>query len=676
MKLIKFRIKDFRSIEDSTWIDCGEVTNIIGVNESGKSNSLIALWKLNLARDGEINLIEDLPRNKYAEWRNNYKNIIFIETYFELDDDLCKKLSELTLHSEEEFKILYLARKYNGHYIYQFKDEKSVEKCSLLDIINEISKISNQLNKDEYSNIFVLLDKIKNTDDNGIDYSKYEELSAYKKQLVDTLNNYETIGDIFSDLLGLLDLVIEKIKIKPINKIEEVWNLLCDELPTFVYYSNYGNLDSEIFLPHVVQNLNRTDISGIAAAKARTLKVLFEFINLNPDEILQLGRDNQSLSEGEINEYAKRKAERQILLSSASAKLTDNFKRWWKQGNYLFDLQVDGNFFKIWVSDNLRPEKISLDNRSTGLQWFLSFYLTFLVETKESLKNSILLLDEAGLSLHPLAQKDLLAFFRGLSQDNQIIHTTHSPFLVDTENIDNVKLAYVDNTGHTVLSNDLRANTDPKKDKSIYAVHAALGLTVSDVLLHGCQPVIVEGASDQYYLHAIKAFLIANKKINPQKEIVFIPSGGVKGVRSLASLLSSTGELPFVILDSDESGKSFKNNLLKDVYKDEQKKIISIGEILDRDNVEIEDMIPYNCLSKGINKLFKDLDEFDFEDDIYNKNEPLIPQLEHIADEKNIVLPNGYKVELAKLAKKKISDIDDNSDYVNSWIELFNKIIC
>ena len=135
MKLIKFRIKDFRSIEDSTWIDCGEVTNIIGVNESGKSNSLIALWKLNPARDGEINLIEDLPRNKYAEWRNNYKNIIFIETYFELDDDLCKKLSELTLHSEEEFKILYLARKYNGHYIYQFKDEKSVEKCSLLDII-------------------------------------------------------------------------------------------------------------------------------------------------------------------------------------------------------------------------------------------------------------------------------------------------------------------------------------------------------------------------------------------------------------------------------------------------------------------------------------------------------------------------------------------------------------
>lgn len=73
------------------------------------------------------------------------------------------------------------------------------------------------------------------------------------------------------------------------------------------------------------------------------------------------------------------------------------------------------------------------------------------------------MLDEAGLSLHPLAQKDLLNFFKSLSETNQIIHTTHSPFLVDTDNIDNVKIAYVDDNGYTVLSNNLRANTDPKK---------------------------------------------------------------------------------------------------------------------------------------------------------------------------------------------------------------------
>ena len=67
MKLVKFRVCNFRSIKDSTWIDCSNVTNIIGVNEAGKSNALLALWKLNPASGGEINLLEDLPRNDYSD---------------------------------------------------------------------------------------------------------------------------------------------------------------------------------------------------------------------------------------------------------------------------------------------------------------------------------------------------------------------------------------------------------------------------------------------------------------------------------------------------------------------------------------------------------------------------------------------------------------------------------
>lgn len=149
--------------------------------------------------------------------------------------------------------------------------------------------------------------------------------------------------------------------------------------------------------------------------------------------------------------------------------------------------------------------------------------MVFLTQTKTNLKNTIILLDEAGLSLHPLAQKDLLAFFKNLATTNQIIHTTHSPFLVDTNNIDSVKIAYIDNDGYTVISNDLRANSDPKRDTSVYAVHAALGLSVSDIMLNGCQPVIVEGASDQYYLNAIKTYLIASGLFKPSKDIVFMP---------------------------------------------------------------------------------------------------------------------------------------------------------
>ena len=117
----------------------------------------------------------------------------------------------------------------------------------------------------------------------------------------------------------------------------------------------------------------------------------------------------------EIERATAQKAERAILLNSASTDLTRKFKEWWKQGNYIFRFQADGEFFKIWVSDDKRPEEIELERRSTGLQWFLSFFLTFLVESQEAHKGAILLLDEAGLSLHPLAQKDLIAFFESLT---------------------------------------------------------------------------------------------------------------------------------------------------------------------------------------------------------------------------------------------------------------------
>ena len=55
------------------------------------------------------------------------------------------------------------------------------------------------------------------------------------------------------------------------------------------------------------------------------------------------------------------------------------------------------------------------------MQWFLSFYLIFLMESKNENRNAILLLDEAGLTLHPLAQRDLVTFFENLAMENQII---------------------------------------------------------------------------------------------------------------------------------------------------------------------------------------------------------------------------------------------------------------
>lgn len=315
-----------------------------------------------------------------------------------------------------------------------------------------------------------------------------------------------------------------------------------------------------------------------------------------------------------------------------------------------------------------------MERRSTGLQWFLSFFLVFLVESQEAHKGAILLLDEAGLSLHPLAQRDLITFFDNLATTNQIIYTTHSPFLVDTSNIDRAKVVYSDQNGFTVVSSNLRASDDKLNEKSIYAVHAALGLSVSDILLQGCQPIIVEGPSDQNYLNAIKLYLIRNKKFLPNMEIVFMPSGGVRGVPGVVSIVSGkNNELPLVILDSDQSGKEAKKKLLSGIYQASTEKIIEVSEFACVENSEIEDLMPINLMKRQLDRLFRDVEDEDIFD-VLSENEAIIPQIEMFAQNYNIELSKGWKVDLSRSVKQQLLKAKSIPEsYIEKWVQLFSK---
>jgi hypothetical protein len=306
----------------------------------------------------------------------------------------------------------------------------------------------------------------------------------------------------FAAAVEALKRIETELRAPPPSEAEGVAEFILERLPRFVYYSNYGNLDSEIYLPHIVENLKRTDLGAREAAKARTLRVLFSFVRLEPNEILELGRDfkdphGREPNEEEVADIATKKRERTILLNSAGTELTKRFRDWWKQGDYTFEFQADGDHFRIWVSDSKRPGKVELEDRSSGLQWFLSFYLIFLVESSRDHRDAILLLDEPGLSLHPLAQRDLSAFFENLASTNQIVYTTHSPFLVDADMLDRVRKVFVSTDGSTKASADLRrGNEDPRKSGATYAIYSALNMNVAESILYGCQPIVVEGPSD------------------------------------------------------------------------------------------------------------------------------------------------------------------------------------
>ena len=696
MLLTRFRITKFRSVEDSGWIDADEITALIGTNESGKTNILLPLWKLNPAEGGKIILADDLPRDEYHLYRDSNEKPVFIRAEYSLSEKELSEIADLIERDSSDMGFVIISRDFDGDYYFEFPNLDESPKITIKEIDSVIDGYIKSLN-DFSSNSSAenirkskVLEVLKEAKAKlGSDKSILETLNAIKNDLSINVREVKssTSFAVLDELKEYIDNSIDELSVPSILENRELEAYLLEYMPKYVYYSNYGNLDSQIYLPQVIENFERKDLGVKDTAKVRTLKTLFDFVNLNPKEILSLGSENNksSLTAKEIEELANKKKERDILLSSASSGFTKAFNEWWKQGDYTFEFQADGNFFRIWVSDKIRPERIELESRSTGLQWFFSFYLVFLVESKKHHKNAILLLDEPGVTLHPLAQKDLFIFFENLANENQIIYTTHSPFMVDSNHLDRVRSIFIDKSGKTVASPDLRAverMNGNNQSQSIYPAHAALGLTVSDTLLINCEPVLVEGTSDQIYLSALKSLLISKGKIAPLKELVFIPTGGTKGIKATAAILSGRSEVkPVVLVDGDKPGMKIAAELKSGFYADVPQRIINISEYTNLENGEIEDLFSAEKFADIVCKFLPRPEEVEEEfDDVVNDNSSICDQIEDYAKNYGILLEKGWKVRLANIVKKEILKgkgkiLSEGDSEFQNVLELFNKIL-
>lgn len=620
MKLVKYKVTNFRSVENSGWIDVSDVTALIGENEAGKTNLLLPLWKLNPSGNGQINHLDDMPRARYAEMRAEPGRYDFVRCIFRLNDrerDICERWGANRAHTE----TIEVVRDFAGRY--------------------------------------------------GIWFENYEfsMTEAFETARLEKIADAEETSE-------------------EADKGPDLHTILRTHLPKFVYYSNYGNLDAQIYLPHVVENLSRDDLGAKEAAKARTLKVLFDLVSLSPEEILELAK--ATVVTERINQHGRvtveEKSEEQIvlddeqlrtraaLLQSASAKLTRAFRDWWKQGDYRFRLQADGNYFRIWVADERRSEEIELENRSTGLQWFLSFFLVFTYESDDNHENAIVLLDEPGHSLHPLAQRDLTRFFDSLAETHQIAFTTHSPFMIDANRLDRVRKVFVDERGGTKSSANLAEGASGSG--ATYAVHSALNLSVAESLLLGCTPVIVEGPSDQHYLSAIKTILIRKGKIKPRGELVFPPSGGAKTAKLIAAILMGRDDtLPYVLLDSDAAGLQAAKNLNDSLYQGSQNFVFTTDQfITSMAETEIEDLMPAMLVIQVLDKMERRPKE-EFED-VYKDGLPIVPQIKQWATANGITLADGWKVTLSLGVKNRLlanADRYVDEALLKTWTDMFKK---
>ena len=443
MQLKAFRAKHFRSVDDSGLIETDSVTALIGINESGKSNLLLPLWKLNPAKDGEISPTADYPRKSYNDFRSMADKPVFIEATFQPDDALALELASICHSTPSAFEEIYTCKDLDGTVYISFPKApttRTVERERVFTLlraadteINAITPI--QLEKDAAAKMKAAVSHASSTLPT-VEQLTVADLDSLRSMLpeIEGAAKTSSIGPRYAQLRADIAAFDDELATPLPNAVQEARTLARKSMPSFVYYTNYGNLDSEIYLPHVIENMGREDLGAKEQAKVRTLKVLFEFVGLQPDEILELGRDfkapvgrDREPTDQEISAIAEKKKKRSILLQSASTKLTQEFRAWWKQGEYRFRFEADGDHFRIWVSDDKRPEEIELEGRSTGLQWFLSFYLVFLVESRDTHAGAILLLDEPGTSLHPLAQKESLRILRwSVEKQSAYLHDAFS----------------------------------------------------------------------------------------------------------------------------------------------------------------------------------------------------------------------------------------------------------
>ena len=164
------------------------------------------------------------------------------------------------------------------------------------------------------------------------------------------------------------------------------------------------------------------------------------------------------------------------------------------------------------------------------------------------------------------------------------------------------------------------------------------------------------------------------------KEIVFIPTGGVKGIKATSAILSGVNDLkPLVVIDGDKPGTKMANELKADFYAAETEKLISITDFSTVDEAEVEDLFPKTKLAKIVARFLPRPEEADEEfDDVVVVDKPICNQIEEFAKAQEIDLGTGWKVRLASMVKKEILKgtdkvIGEDDPEFAKVLELFNR---
>ncbi|WP_443090369.1 AAA family ATPase [Basfia succiniciproducens] len=513
-----------------------DITIIVGKNESGKTAILEAIAKTNYFSDDndfKFNPTHDYPRKEKKKYDKSGEIGEAISCTYQLNQ---KEIHEIEKHiggnvvSKWEFTVTT-----------KYDNLKSISHPET-DIYKFLEFIGNKHNLNaENLNIIRNLTS-KNEILNALDeYKTAEEESAEGKlfkALSDIKANYFTNLDWNNWLAAYL------------------WRIhLSPAMPKFMYFDEYYELPSKIDL---------STINKSTTQDAKTAKALLELADVDLDDLQN------------PDSYEDFKAE----LEATSSEITQHIFKYWKNNTGLrvqFDIESKENrnypnnvekYLNIRVWSDKHHISLPLSNRSKGFNWFFSFIVWFSRIQEDKSNQYILLLDEPGLNLHAAAQADLLRFLDDLSEEYQIIYTTHSPFMVPHNSLERVRTVYESKDGTTIKN-----AIEEKDSDTLFPLQAALGYDIAQNLFINKNNLLVEGVSDLVYLTMMSSILEESGLQGIKDDITIVPVGGLDKVTSFISLLKGQNLNIVCALDTftDQKGKARLNSLIEQKIIKEKK---------------------------------------------------------------------------------------------------------
>jgi predicted ATPase len=333
--------------------------------------------------------------------------------------------------------------------------------------------------------------------------------------------------------------------LKSVAALDKVGKHLRDRMPPFVYFSSYFAVRPRIHLNRLAEREASGeldvayDFGNLQLLKflGFTAKELSEMESTAPEKGYNYATDVrvQQQYQAALQQHERRVAERKKALYAAGSRLTEEIRRVWNDQSLSLRLEVDGQYLQTLVEDD-SGVLVELDQRSEGFRWLVSFFVVFHAQAADSLKEAVLLLDEPGLSLHALKQQEFRKTVSRLAEGNQVIYTTHSPFMVGADELDLVRIVEMQERKagskvHTRLAVD-----DPK---SIYPLQAALGYDLAQSMFTHHRNLVVEGVTDLLYIEALDKASTDDAGASLAEGTAIVPAGSASKVVYYSTILTS-----------------------------------------------------------------------------------------------------------------------------------------